>query len=154
STGDGSHASVALTSNQTSAQQSPLDPRSTTMSSGQLITGPVLSSTKAVCEQLAALPQASVAVHVRMTTYSCGQSPGKIVSTCDRVGSGSQVSMTMGGSKTGVSGHSTLIGPPQVMVGAVSSSTNSVVEQLLALPQWSITVQVRTIEYSCGQLPG
>ncbi len=40
---------------------------------GHVIAGAVLSSTVMVCTHVLVLPQSSVAVHVRVIVYSCGQ---------------------------------------------------------------------------------
>ena len=60
------------------------------------ITGATLSSTLIVCEAVELLPQASVVVHVLVTLYSCGQSPGVVTSLKVNEGSGSQASVAVG----------------------------------------------------------
>jgi hypothetical protein len=44
------------------------------------ITGAVISCTVTVCKAVDEFPQTSVAVHVLVTVYSAGQSPGTIIS--------------------------------------------------------------------------
>ena len=61
-------------------------------------------------------------------------------------GAGSQVSVHVGGGKTGVAGHG--IGEAtagQVMTGGVVSTTATVWEQLAELPLQSVHVQVRVL---------
>ena len=67
--------------------------------------GGVVSTTFVVWLQLALLPHASVAVHVRVTVYSCGQLPGVVTSANVTDGLGSHASLTVGGGKNGVAGH-------------------------------------------------
>ena len=90
---------------------------------GQAIVGGVVSCTMMVWLQLAALPQWSVAVQVRVTLKFCGQLPGVVTSENVTVGFGSHASDTVGGGKLGVSGHSIVEGPAQVIVGGVLSTT-------------------------------
>jgi len=49
--------------------------QSTVVSAGQVILGAVVSTTLMVCAQLAVMPQASVAVQVRLITFVFGQLP-------------------------------------------------------------------------------
>jgi gamma-glutamylcyclotransferase (GGCT)/AIG2-like uncharacterized protein YtfP len=119
------------------------------------ITGAVLSVTEIVWEACEELPQASVAVQVRVTEYSCGHAPGVVTSLNVNEGLGSQASVAVGVVNTGVAGHSTddAPGKPEI-AGAVLSVTEIVWEACEELPQASVAVQVRVTEYSCGQAPG
>jgi hypothetical protein len=113
---------------------------------GQVITGGRLSSTVMLCEQvLALLPQASLARHTRMATYS--RQPvegGGVVDTMLMVGVASQASAAVGSPNTGVAGHSIVVFAGQVIVGEVLSSTVMLCEQVLALlPQISLARQTR-----------
>ena len=78
------------------------------------------------------LPQASIAVQVRVTLYSCGQSPGVVTSANVKLGSGSHTSAAVGSLNTGPSGHSTLpSGPTPLITGAVSSSIETTLSQTI-----------------------
>jgi hypothetical protein len=76
------------------------------------------------------LPQASVAVHVRVNTVDCGHVPGADVSTNVKEGLGSQASNTVGAAKDGVAGHSIVVFAGHVMAGATVSRTVIVWAQL------------------------
>ena len=72
--------------------------------------------------QVAVLPQSSVAVHVRVTVYSAGQSPGVVASEKDTATLGSQASEAVAAGNVGVAGQ--LMGEVtvgQVMLGGVMS---------------------------------
>ena len=70
------------------------------------------------------LPQASIAVQVRVTLYSCGQSPGVVTSANVKLGSGSHASVAVGVANTGTAGHSIVVGSGNADIsGAVSSIT-------------------------------
>jgi hypothetical protein len=101
------------------------------------------------------LPQASLAVQVRVTAYSCGHSPGTAASSKVKDGFGSQASDALGFEKFGSAGHSIVWGPPTPeIIGSVLSVTEIVCDAWEELPQSSVAVQVRVTEYSCGQAPG
>ena len=119
-----------------------------------LITGGVVSSTLIVCVATVVFPHASVAVHVRVTEYSFGQLPGVVTSL--EVSAGVlQLSVAVGVAQTGVPVHSIVDVPGNpLMTGGVVSSTFMVCVATDVLPQASVAVQVRVIEYSFGQLPG
>ena len=75
-------------------------------------------------EQVEVLPQSSVAVQVRVTVYSAGQSPGVVASEKDTATLGSHRSLAVAAGNVGVAGQ--LIGEVtvgQVMLGAVMSRT-------------------------------
>jgi hypothetical protein len=94
------------------------------VTAGHVIVGGVLSSTTIVREHVAVFPQSSVAVHVRVTLYSCGHNPSVVASVNVTATSGSQLSVAVAGGKTGVAGHS--IGDDtagHVIVGGVLSMT-------------------------------
>jgi len=59
---------------------------------------------------------------------------------------GSQISLAVATPKLGVAGHDTLATVGQVIEGAVLSVTLIVLEQVEALPQSSVAVQVRVTE--------
>lgn len=91
---------------------------------GHVMVGGVLSSTKMVCKQLLELPQASVAVHVLLIVYSCGQAPPTVTSLEVIFGVGSQsvavADPVLSGSELAV--HSMVILAGQVITGARLSS--------------------------------
>ena len=119
---------------------------------GQVISGGVLSVTVIVWLHVAELPQSSVAVHVRVTEYSCGQLPGTAApSTNVSVGDESQASVTVGVGKSGAAGHSTDELGAQVITGAAVSTTVIVCVAVDELPQSSVAVHVRV--QTTGQMP-
>src|SRR5690349_21635853 len=121
----------------------------------QVIVGAVSSTTEMVRLQVEELPQSSVAVQVRVTMYSGGQVPGVFESLKVMATLASQASVAVGGVNTGVAGQLTgVTWVTQVIVGAVSSTTEMVRLQVEELPQSSLAVQVRVTMYSAGQVPG
>src|SRR5206468_452920 len=114
-----------------------------------LITGAVVSATLMDCEAVEVLPQASVAVQVR--TCTTGQVP-LLESTKVGVTAPWQASIAVGVAKTGVAGHSIVLGAGSAAItGAVVSATLMVCEAVEVLPQASVAVQVRTC--TTGQVP-
>src|SRR4029078_5011632 len=61
-----------------------------------LITGAVVSTTWITWLAVDLLPQWSVAVHVRVTSFACGHVPGVVTSANVSVGLGSQASVAVG----------------------------------------------------------
>ena len=94
---------------------------------GHVIIGAVLSVTEMVRLQVAALPQLSVAVQVRVTLNSCGHKPpGIVMSAKVTVGLPSHTSedVALAAGKVGVAGHSiTGMTAGQVIIGGVWSLT-------------------------------
>jgi hypothetical protein len=87
------------------------------------ITGGVVSSTLIVCDALATLPHASVAVHVLVTEYSFGHDPGVVTSAKVKVGV-LQLSVAVGMVHAGVPVHSMVDGAGRAEItGGVVSST-------------------------------
>jgi len=86
------------------------------------ITGGVVSSTFMVCDALATLPHASVAVHVLVTEYSLGQLPGVVISANVNVGV-PQLSVAVGVVQDGVPVHSIVVGAGRAEItgGVVST---------------------------------
>jgi hypothetical protein len=105
--------------------------------------GSVLSSTVIVCEALAVLPQASVAINVLVTEYSFAQVPG-VVSSENVIVAGLHASDAVGVAKEGVAGHWIVEGPGNALnTGGVVSSTFIVcVNAVLTFPHRSLTVYV------------
>ncbi len=59
------------------------------------MTGAVVSTTVMVWTHMLELPQASVAVQVRVIVLSCGQAPGAVTSDDVTAGAGSQLSVAV-----------------------------------------------------------
>ncbi len=123
---------------------------------GQVITGGVLSVTEIVRLQKVEFPQLSVAVQVRVTLYSCGQiPPGVVRSSKVTTGLASHKSVAVAGVKIGVARHSsgeTTTG--QVIIGGVLSVREMVRLQEVELPQASVAVQLRVYTKFVGQACG
>src|SRR5438093_1001247 len=103
--------------------------------------------------QVAELPQASVAVQVRLILAAVGQLPASVSSENVTVRFGSQSSAKVGVPKAGVAGHWMVSSPGQeVTSGAVWSSTVMVWLHEDELPQASVAVQVRRTLLTAGQL--
>src|SRR6187549_4189874 len=93
-----------------------------------------------------ALPQSSVAVHVRVVLYAPTHEPGVVASTNVIVTVASQASVAVGGVNTGNAGQLTgVVCAAHVMVGGTLSSTTIVALQVAVLPQSSVAVQVRVV---------
>ena len=91
---------------------------------GEPMTGGVVSTTVIVwLTGLLVLPQASVAVQVRVMLYVPGQTPGVVTSTGGLSVALPQVSLAVGVLNVGSVGHSIVEGPPTpLMVGLVLST--------------------------------
>jgi hypothetical protein len=101
------------------------------------------------------LPAQSVAVQVRVTEYWLGHGVGAVKSADVSVLAPSQASSAVGLENTGVAGQKMIRGPPTPEItGGVLSSTVIVCEAVLLLPQSSVAVQVRVLEYSLGHAVG
>src|SRR5436309_1529114 len=120
-----------------------------------VITGAVVSTTWITWLAVALLPQWSVAVHFRVTSFACGQLPGVVTSANVSVGLGSQTSVAVGVAKLGAVGHWIVVGAGSAEItGAVVSTTWITWLAVELLPQWSFAVHVRVTSFACGQLPG
>jgi len=118
------------------------------------IVGGVVSSTLMICDALATLPQASVAVHVLVMEYSFGHEPGIVTSANVNVGV-PQLSVAVGVVHDGLPEHSIVDGPGSVEItGGVVSSTLIVWDAFATFPHASVAVQVLVMEYSFGHEPG
>src|SRR6185436_5091919 len=150
SDGDASHASVAVAvANEGVAGHSIVDG-----AGSEAITGAVLSSTEIVCEAVDELPQASVAVQVRVTEYSLAHVPAVVVLTKVSDGELSHASVAVAVANEGVAGHSIVLGAgSEAITGAVLSSTEIVCDAVEEFPQASVAVQVRVTEYSLAHVP-
>jgi hypothetical protein len=97
---------------------------------GQVITGGVLSSTKMICVQVLELPQSSVALHVLVMVYSCGQAPPTVTSVEVMVGVASQLSVAvavpLAPPGAVLAEHCIVRFAGQVIAGGVLSSTKMV----------------------------
>src|SRR5439155_965794 len=119
------------------------------------ITGAVVSTTCTVWLAVLVLPQASFAVHVRVTLYAWAQLPGVVTSANVRLGLGSHASDAVGVLNVGVAGHwIVLSGSTPEITGAVVSTTCTVWLAVLVLPQASFAVHVRVTSFACGEFPG
>ena len=132
-------------------------PQLTVKLAGQVTSGAVVSTMVIVCRQsLPMLPQASVAVQVRVMTDSLEQEPAATPSLAEIIGAGSQLSVAVAvpvPAAAAEASHSTVTFAGQVMTGAVRSSTVMVWVQLLLLLQSSVAVQVRVMADSLAQEP-
>src|SRR5258707_11087329 len=89
------------------------------------------------------LPQASLAVQVRVTEVEAPQ-PAVVTSAEVSVKVLPQASVAVATAKTGVAGHSMVLGGGSAAItGAVVSTTLMVWLAVLLLPQASVAVQVR-----------
>src|SRR6185295_12958931 len=151
SAGDASQASVAV-----AVANEGDEVHSIVLGAGrEAMCGAVLSSTAIVCEAVEELPQASVAVQVRVTEYSLAQVPGVVASAKVSAGDASQASVAVAVAKLGDEVHSMVEGAGrEAITGAVLSSTAIVCEAVEEFPQASVAVQVRVTEYSLAQVPG
>jgi hypothetical protein len=124
-------------------------PQLTVTFAGQVTTGAVVSTIVIVCRQsLPMLPQASVAVQVRVMVDSLAQEPGATLSLAETAGAGSQLSVAVAVPvpEAAVEAlHSTVTFAGHVMTGAVESTRVIVWLQLLLLPHASVAVQVRVM---------
>src|SRR5439155_11891251 len=103
--------------------------------------------------QVAELPQASVAVQVRLILAAVGQLPASVSSENVTLRFWSQSSAKVGVPKAGVAGHWMVSSPGQeVTTGAVWSSTVMVWLHEDELPQASVAVLVRRTLLTAGQL--
>jgi hypothetical protein len=140
--GDESHASMAV-----GTPNSGVSSQSIVKLLGQEMVGGALSCTEMVCEHaVALLPQSSVAVQVRVVVYIPGQPPSTVLFPLMLISTfKSQSSVAMGTPKDGMEGHSTVVLDGQVRLGAVLSSTVTVLVQVLAhglVPATSVRVYV------------
>src|SRR5216117_1497458 len=76
-----------------------------------VITGAVVSTTWITWLAVELLPQWSTAVHVRVTSFACGQLPGVVTSANVSVGLGSHASVAVGVVNDGEAGHWIVVGP-------------------------------------------
>src|ERR1043166_7804003 len=88
------------------------------------------------------LPQASTAFQVLVRVNVPVQLPGVVTSlTSTTVGAGAQLSVAVGGVKTGVAGQSMVAsGPAALIMGATSSLTVMICVQVSKLPQASVAL--------------
>src|SRR4029078_276194 len=110
---------------------------------GQVMTGGVLSCTTTVLLHCDVFPQSSIAVHVLVTLYSCGHEPGMVSSVKLTSTVPSHASMAVGVPKVGVVPHSIgLTTTGHDMTGGVLSCTTIVLLHCDVFPQSSIAVHV------------
>jgi hypothetical protein len=131
-------------------------PQLTVASAGAVTTGAVVSTTAISWSALALFPQSSVAVHVRVITYDCGQLPAASLSLELTLGLPSQLSVALAEpvfDGAVLSSHSTVTSAGTTRSGAVVSTTAIVCTHWLLFPQSSVAVHVRVMVLSAGQLP-
>ena len=109
------------------------------------ITGAVVSTMCTTWLAVLVLPQWSVAVQVRVTSFACGQLPVVVTSANVSVGLGSQLSVALGVLNVGVAGHWIVCAPPTPAItgGVVSFTLNAwlhVLEHVLASVIVSVSV--------------
>lgn len=113
-----------------------------------MITGGVTSCTLMVCDAVALLPQASVAVHVRVTLYVPLQLPGVFWSAKTKVKALPHASTAVAVAKTGVAGQLMTEGAGKVEItGAVISCTWMVCDAVELLPHPSVAVHILVTVY-------
>ena len=121
----------------------------------QTMAGAVVSATEIVWLHVAVLPQASVAVQVRV---EASRFPGSelvtVVVTVMTTSLPLHVSVAVGRSKSQVAPHSTIRSGTQVIAGGVMSCTVMVWTHWLWLPQASVATQVRLMMKAPAQVPG
>ena len=119
------------------------------------ITGASVSITLIVCAAVAMLPQASVAVHVRVTLYAPAQRPGVVTSADTSVNALPHRSDAVATANTGVAGQLIVDSAGNAEItGAVLSSTLIVWARVDILPHASVAVHVLVTEYSPAHGPG
>src|SRR6476661_1672783 len=117
-------------------------------------TGAVLSVTVIVCEAVAVLPHASVAINVLVRVYSLVQVPG-VLASVEVIDTLPHASLAVGVPKLGVNGHSMVATTgTEVTTGAVLSVTVIVCEAVAVLPHASVAINVLVRVYSLAQVPG
>src|SRR4030095_2838530 len=115
----------------------------------------VLSSTEIVCDAVDELPQASVAVQVRVTEYSLAHVPGVVALVNVNDGDESHASLAVAVANEGEAGHSIVLGAgSEEITGAVLSSTEIVCDAVEEFPHASVAVHVLVTEYSLAHVPG
>src|SRR6186997_1084772 len=117
-------------------------------------TGAVLSVTVIVCDAVAVLPHASVAINVLVRVYSLAQVPGALASV-EVIDTVPHASLAVGVPNDGVSGHSMVAATgTEVNTGAVLSSTVITCEAVAVLPHASVAINVLVRVYSLAHVPG
>jgi hypothetical protein len=119
-------------------------------------TGATVSFTVMVCDTDDVFPQASVNVHVRVTTYEPAHSPCVIESTPSTVISAPQLSVAVSEIIAGTSVAQTTVtfSGAAGATGATVSLTVIVCETVDAFEQASVNVHVRVIVYELAHCPG
>jgi hypothetical protein len=129
---------------------------STVTFAGHVMTGTAVSTMVMAWAQLPALPQASVAVQVRVMTDAPAQVPEATLSDDVTPGALSQSSVAVAVPVYAAAveaSHSTVTFAGHVMTGAPLSMTIMVCTSIPALPQLSVAVQVRVMGDWPGHVP-
>src|SRR5664279_5343925 len=101
------------------------------------------------------LPQASVAIQLRVTLYEPAHEPGVVISLNTRVNAEPQASLAVATANTGTAGQSIVESAGSGSItGAVTSCTLMVCAAEELLPQASVAVQVRVTLYEPAHAPG
>ncbi len=118
--------------------------------------GATLSFTIIFCDTVELLPQASVNVQVRTIEYELAQLPGVTTSFGTPVILPPQLSVAESTAAVGTNEAqvTVIFAGAAGATGGMLSFTVMVCEAVELLPQASVNVQVRTIEYELAQLPG
>jgi D-arabinose 5-phosphate isomerase GutQ len=115
----------------------------------------VISCTLMVCDAVAELPQASVAVQVLVTLYDPAQAPFVVTSAEVNVNALPHASVAVAAANTGVEGQLIVDGAGRAaMIGAVISWTLMVWDFVETFPQASVAVHVRVTLYDPAHAPG
>ena len=92
--------------------------------------------------------QLAVAVHVRVTLYSCVQGPGVVTSAKIRIGKGSQLSVAVGIVKEGVAGHSIVLGSGRGEITGASKSITLIIAGDIIHPEIVLEVPAGIIPHA------
>jgi flagellar biogenesis protein FliO len=107
-----------------------------------------------VCDAVEVLPQASVAVQMRVVLYDPAQSPLVVTSAKVSVNALPHSTSAVATANTGTAGQFMVVGAGRdAITGAVTSCTVMVCDAVEILPQASVAVQVRVVLYDPAQSP-
>jgi hypothetical protein len=130
------------------------------MLAGHVMAGARLSSITISWLHVLEFPHTSVAVHVRVIVYSCGQAPPAVTSEYVMTGALLQLSEAVAVPSAGLFAglvlavHWIVTLAGQVIVGGTLSSTKMSWVHVLEFPQSSVAVHVRVMADSPVQPPG
>src|SRR5947207_15439377 len=108
-------------------------------SGNEEMTGAVVSTTWMTWLAMLLLPQWSVAVQVRVTSWFCAHEPGVVTSAKVRVGLGSHASVAVGVAKDGEAGHSMVVGAGTAERSDERRGGKGMTwREMLVVTQWSV----------------